>query len=132
MSNFSISGAGGAMPADGRKTRRAALALFAIPAFAVLPASSADPVFAAIERHRAQWSAYVEATHRLSMAELDAFQGANVDADAALEAFLETPPRSLAGMRAALAHAVAFDRGCVPEIGGRLGATLLRSPLFAA
>ena len=57
MSKPNVSAAGGAMPAEGQKTRRALIRLFgAAPAFAVLPAAAAaspvDPIFAAIER---QW-----------------------------------------------------------------------------
>jgi hypothetical protein len=58
MSNHTTSAAGGAMPAEGHKSRRALLRLFgAAPALAILPAaaqaswltrSDVDPVFAAI------------------------------------------------------------------------------------
>src|SRR5271170_2588454 len=60
---------------------RAALAL----------APSVDPIYAAIERHRAAYSAYVEATYKLTVPEQDAYDETHDDADRkALEAFLAT------------------------------------------
>ena len=55
------------LPAKDQTSRRAALRLFAAaPALAILPAAIAaaaecDPVFAAIERHRAAWRAFSDA-----------------------------------------------------------------------
>jgi len=61
MSKPTVSVAGGAMPAEGHKTRRALLRLFgAAPALAVMPAAAmlakpagfaSDPVYAAIAEH---------------------------------------------------------------------------------
>jgi hypothetical protein len=95
-------------------------------------ATPADPIFAAIERHKTAWGAYVEATCKLTMPELDAYREAHDDdSGKALEEFLATPPTTLAGLRAALEYAVEFDSGCKPDTGGRIAETLLRSPLFA-
>ena len=52
-------------------------------------------------------------------------------ADDALEDFLARTPAALAGLGASLAYAVEIDSGCLPDNGGRIAATLLRSPLFA-
>ncbi len=95
-------------------------------------APAADPVFEAIERHKTAWAAYVEATCKLTMPELDAYRETHDDdSGKALEAFLATPPTTLAGLRAALEYAVEVDSDCVPDNGGRIAETLLRSPLFA-
>jgi hypothetical protein len=61
-----------------------------------------------------------------------AYIEANAAADDALEAFLATPPTTLAGLRAALEYVVEVDSGCLPDNGGRIAERLLRSPLFAA
>jgi hypothetical protein len=69
MLNPMIPAAGGAMPFEGHKTRRALLRLFGAAPLAVLPAVAAlampapavvDPIFAAIERHKAARLFYKE------------------------------------------------------------------------
>jgi hypothetical protein len=90
-----------------------------------------DPVFAAIDRARADWDAYVEATCKLSMDELEAFWKVNVSPKVALQEFLNTPPTTMAGLRAALEYVIEVDRDCVPNNGGLIAPTLLKSPLFA-
>jgi hypothetical protein len=90
-----------------------------------------DPVFAAIDRARADWDAYVEATCELSMPELEAFWKVNVSPNVALQEFLATPPTTMAGPRAALEYVIEVDRDCMPNNGGLIAPTLLRSPLFA-
>src|SRR5271155_2762775 len=96
---------------------RAALAL----------APSVDPVFGAIKGHRTAWGAYVEATCKLTMPELDAYNETRPDdGSKALEAFLATSPTTLPGLRAALAYAVEFDSECAPDNAGRIAATLLQ------
>jgi hypothetical protein len=141
MTKPTASAAGGAMPAEGHKTRRAALgALASVPALAVLPviASSTpiDPVFAAIERHRALWDEFLptvgpQENADEGSAEVIAYMEANDAADEALDAFLTTIPTTLAGLRASLTYAVEIDRDCMLENSGRIAATLLRSPVFA-
>ena len=56
---------------------------------------------------------------------------ATAAADEALEAFLATPPTTLAGLRAALEYVIEIDSGRLPDNSGRIAATLLRSPVFA-
>ena len=65
MSKHPVSAAGGAVPAEGHKSRRAALGLFAsASALAVMPAVAqpasleVDPIFAAIRRHNEAWRAF--------------------------------------------------------------------------
>src|SRR5277367_1482875 len=84
--------------------RRSALGAFAsVPALAILPVAALaahDPVFAAIERHKAAWGAFVETVDPLDDVEGEqegtkeelAYMEANGAADEALEAFLATPP----------------------------------------
>jgi hypothetical protein len=75
MSKPTASAAGGAVPAEGHKTRRAALALFAgAPALAILPAAaspSTAALTALIEAHRAARAAFCEAIDALEAAEPD-------------------------------------------------------------
>jgi hypothetical protein len=119
--------------------RRAALcALASVPALAILPAAMAvDPIFAAIARQVA-WAAFVETIGPLDNVEGEqdgteelAYMEANDAADEALEEILATPPTTLAGLPAALEYVVEIDDGCIPENGGRIAPTLLKSPLFA-
>jgi hypothetical protein len=67
------------------------------------------------------------------MPELDAYRAAHPhpEDDEAFEAFLATPPTTMAGMRAAVEYAIEVDRDCAPHTGGRIAPALLRSPLFA-
>jgi hypothetical protein len=94
-------------------------------------ASPVDPVFAAIERHKMTWAAYVTATSGLSVDELGAYRKSHTEDDEALEAFLETTPTTLPGLRAALEYVVAIDSGSMPDNGGRIAPALLKSPVFA-
>jgi hypothetical protein len=127
--------------------RRAALAgaLAAFPAIAgaaslVAPSAAADPIFVAIERHKTAWTAFVETVDSLNSVEGEQegseeeirYMEANAAANDALEAFLATPPMTLAGLRAALEYVVEVDSGCMLDNGGRIAATLLRSPALAA
>jgi hypothetical protein len=123
--------------------RRAGLGAFVgLPVLAVLPAvasSPVDPVYAAIARHKVAWAAFLETVDPLDEVEGEqegtaeelAYMEANAAADEALEAFLATPPTTLAGLRAVLEYAVEVDSGSIPDNGGRIAPTLLRSPLFA-
>jgi hypothetical protein len=75
MSKPTVSAAGGAMPAEGHKTRRAALALFAgAPALAILPGAASIPTATLadlIEAHRGASAAFCEAIDALEAAEPD-------------------------------------------------------------
>jgi hypothetical protein len=106
---------------------------------AVALAAPVDPVFATIERHKAAWSAFLETVDPLDNVEGEqkgspeeiAYMATNSAADEALEEFLATPPTTLAGLRAALEYVVEVDSGSLPDNGGRIAETLLRSPVFA-
>jgi hypothetical protein len=75
MKNNTASAAGGAMPAEGHKSRRAALALFgSAPALAILPAAaspSTATLTALIEARREAWAAFGLAVDALEAAEPD-------------------------------------------------------------
>ena len=89
----------------------------------VPPAGSADPVFAAIERHKATVLAFT-ATEEDTEAE----EVASAEESEALADFLETVPLTAAGIRAALEYVVATDFAYHAK---DLAPTLLKSPLLA-
>ena len=103
-------------------------------------AAAAGPIFAAIERHKTAWIAFVGTVDLLDNVEGEQagsdeeirYLEANAAANDALEAFLATPPMTLAGLRAALEYVVEVDSGCMLDNGGRIAETLLRSPALAA
>jgi hypothetical protein len=122
MSKTTASAAGGAMPAEGHKSRRALLRLFgAAPALAVLPAAAMfakpavcapDPVFAAIAEHERLEAAfnvicakYEDRGPDEMTDEENAEYNAAMDADnAALEAVARTVPTTRDGAGAALRY----------------------------
>lgn len=149
MPKIIVSAAGEAMPAEGLKSRRAALgALAHLPALAILPAAAAiapvDPIFAAIERHRAAFALYADLCARtdeaaaeqegreITQVEREAFATAGVDETESRDALIATAPTTIAGLRTAIDHLVKFDSGCLPDTSGYFLATLLKSPLLAA
>jgi hypothetical protein len=113
-------------------SRRAALAgaLAAVPALAgaaaefpaaALPmASSADPIFAAIERHKAAWRLFGETTMRtdqvrarqegreVTEADETAYQVTMEAEDAAIDDIANCLPTTIAGVRALIEHAAAY------------------------
>jgi hypothetical protein len=127
MSNHIISTRGGAMAAEGHKTRRAALRTFVgVSAFAIrtirsIGSALGDPIFPVIERHLATWRAVealvptidaVAAERRgreVTQADWDAYEGARTLEDRTLEELLATPPTTFAGMRAAIEYLAGFE-----------------------
>jgi hypothetical protein len=112
-------------------------------ALAIVPiaasAETVNPIFAALERHRAAWDAVLAtadpADEVLAWQEgrtvSEADEAANDAENAAKEALMNTTPLTLAGVKAAIAHFVAWDEGCIPETSGEYMSTLLRSPVFS-
>src|SRR5271165_516253 len=114
-----------------KHSRRAALgALASVPALAlpaIAVAESIDPIFAAIERHREAFAAFVAAVNavdevkaeqegrKVNQADQDAYSAASDAEDAALNEFVTTIPLTIAGIHAAIAHVVKYDNGCIPE-----------------
>jgi hypothetical protein len=139
---------GGAMPAQGQTSRRlfldagSAAAVFATVKHAAGGAGPVDPIFAAIERHKAAWAAFREACdltdevradhegREVTEADEAAYEVCNKAEQEALDALFALPPITLAGMRAAIQWIVEYDCGCM-ETASDFLPTLLDSPLLA-
>lgn len=101
----------------------------------------ADPIFAAIERHKAAEARYCAACaitdevaaqneDRVVTAEDHAeFTAAQINSDDALHAFLSAPPMTVAGVRAFLRHCI--DEEPIEQFVGEALETLLCSPILA-
>jgi hypothetical protein len=115
----------------GAVTAGAAATVAAIPAIAA--AEPPDPVLALIEAHKAATARYDE----LDLAGLDdkAAHAAEVEvaeaADAAIDELTDTPPTTIAGMRAAIEYLLEQDGGHYDYLPALLRSSLLRSPLLA-
>lgn len=127
-------------------SRRAVVAGLAAAPVAALPAIASalpdvDPIFAVIDCHEAAEVNYCAACkltdevaarneRRVITAEDHAeFDAAARDSDGALDAFLETAPTTVAGVRAFLRHCI--DQDLVEEFLAEALETLLRSPALA-
>lgn len=100
-----------------------------------------DPVFAAIDRHKAAEARYCAACNltdkvaaqdegRVVTAEDHAeFTAAQINSDDALDAFLSAPPMTVVGVRAFLRHCI--DEESIEQFVGEALETLLRSPILA-
>ena len=103
-------------------TRRAALgALASVSALAmpaVATAEPVDPIFAAIERHRAAWKLVMDA---MDVRDTDPRPYEEVDKliDEAKETLMTTAPLTLGGVKAAIAYFVEWDRDVMPEDSGK-------------
>ena len=123
------------MSATAKSSRR--LFLAAGPAAAVFGAlalsaaiPSVDPIFAAIERHRAAWDAFGAAGPAadnilakqqgrvVTQSDCDALDAASEFEREAFGEMLNTSPTTLPGLRAAVEHLAEIERGCVPEASG--------------
>ena len=91
---------------------------------------AADPVLAAITRHRDAWAKYVELDNEKPRND-DAHARARRKTDAALAKLLRTAPATLAGVRTAVEYFVEWDENCIPADGGEYLRTLARSPALA-
>lgn len=110
---------------------------------AAAPAGDADPIFAAIERHKAAERAFLVTCDRTDevrasqegreVTEDDeaAWDSARDVEEAALQALIETAPTSKAGVRAAIEWLSHYDRGYAFRHVGQFAMTLLRSPVLA-
>jgi hypothetical protein len=150
MLKTTTSADGGAMPADGHQSRRAALGLFAsASAFAVTPVAGlaagleVDPVFAAIRRHHAAWRAFDASIPGIdnaiarregrvvTAADEATFTAANKAEEDAFEAFITLPPTTVAGIRAALHYFNELDTDGLRGASDRFLTALLASPVLA-
>ena len=119
----------------------AAAVFGALALSAALP--SVDPIFAAIERHKAAWDAFGEAGPAadnilakqqgrvVTQADCDALDAASELEREVFGEMLNTSPTTLPGLRAAVEHLAEIERGCVPEASGYFLFKLLKSPLLA-
>ena len=151
MSKHADSTKGGAMAAEGHKTRRAALralvgaSALAIPTISAIADAISDPIFVAIERHKAAYNAreatsfalddlmYNPEGRGVSQAEWDACDRARAAEDAAFDELLTTGgPETAAGMRATIAHLISLDDGRLTQKMRQLLALLQNSPVLAS
>ena len=132
-------------------SRRALAAGLALAPIAGLPALAgaaptvphADPIIAAIARHRELWLAFEVACNRtdsvladeqgreVTQEDEDVYAETRDAEEIAMDNLLATPPTTKAGARAALEYLLHYDRGCEPRAVGAFAATLLRSPILA-
>ena len=116
-------------------TRRAALGALASVSALALPAVATaepvDPIFAAIERHKAAWKLVMDA---MDVRDTDPqpYEEADELYQDVLEALIATAPLTLAGAKAAIAYFVEWDRDVLPDDSCRYLETLLQSPVFGA
>jgi hypothetical protein len=147
MSKHIISN-GGAIAAEGHKTRRAALHALASASALVIPkvaarAATADPIITAIARHKAAYEAALALSfaiddainnpegREVSEAEWDARERARENENAAFDELVTGAPETSAGMRAIIAHLISLDDGRLSEKMKRLLALLQKSRLLA-
>jgi hypothetical protein len=102
-----------------------------------------DPIFAALERHRAAHRAFLPMCdltddvraeregREVTDADWAAYDVASAAETEALETLIDTPPTSKEGARAAIEWLADYDRGCQPSHVGQFAMTLLRSPVLA-
>ena len=100
-----------------------------------IPSAIPDPIFAAIERHRAAFARLgeLDKSHGRTAADEDiaVFERANAAEEEALSALLETVPTSIAGIIAALKYLLEFNDDDSGEAIGEFVRTLVQSPLLA-
>ena len=83
-----------------------------------------DPIFGLVAAHKAAWAQFMELDER----DHETFEEGGRAADAAMYELMNTPPTTLAGMRAIIQYLVDWDN----DSGYYYLPTLLRSPLLAA
>jgi hypothetical protein len=105
---------------------RTVVALTARAADRRVPARGApaelDPIFGIVAAHKAAWAKFMELDDR----DLETFEEGGRAADAAMHELMNTPPTTLAGMRAIIQYLVDWDNNS----GYYYLPTLLRSPLL--
>jgi hypothetical protein len=138
------------MTAQSQTSRRlflaagSASAVFGALAQATVAApADADPIFAAIDRHKVAERAFLVTCNltdevqaeregrEVTEADHAAWDSARDVEEAALQALIETAPTSKAGARAAIEWLAHYDRGCEPRHVGQFAMTLLSSPVLA-
>ena len=114
-----------------------------------MPGSSRNPgstttIFNLIRRHQEAWQYFDSVCGRvdevaarqqgreITPEDEQVYEAASQAECALLETLCDTPPQTVAGMRAAIEHFVKHEDGCEPEMSGHFLATLLLSPVLAA
>jgi len=102
-----------------------------------------DPIFAALERHKAAERAFIRTCdltdevrasqegREVTEDDEAAWDSAREAEEAALQALIETAPTSKAGARAAIEWLAHYDRGYAFRHVGQFAVSLLRSPILA-
>ncbi|PPD16941.1 MAG: hypothetical protein CTY30_07995 [Methylocystis sp.] len=138
------------MPAQSHASRRlflaagsAATVFGALAQAAGAAPTQGDPIFAALERHKAAERAFIRTCdltdevraadegREVTEADEAAWDSARELEEAALQALVDTAPTSKAGARAAIEWLAHYDRGCDLRHVGQFAMTLLRSPVLA-
>jgi capsular polysaccharide biosynthesis protein len=110
-----------------------------MPTIGSIASALGDPIFAAIERHKAAYEARdatrfamddVINTREASQAEWDAYERAHENEDAAFNDLLTNAPETSAGTRAIIAHLISLDDGRLSQKMKRLLTLLLKSRLL--
>jgi hypothetical protein len=83
-----------------------------------------DPIFGLVAAHKTAWAQFVELDER----DPETFEEGGRAADAAMYELMNTPPTTLAGMRAIIQYLIDLD----DDTGYYYLPTLLRSPLLGA
>lgn len=117
-----------------------ATAAAALPAAAL--AQPTDPIFAVIERHRAAFKEFADASlatdevkaeregRAVTQAAEDRLNAASDFQEKIAEELSLTAPTTMAGLAAAIAWLFEYDEGCIPDTSGRFLRTLARSRLM--
>jgi hypothetical protein len=117
--------------ADRREMLRGLLTVGAMASVVIIPAIGAeetsDPVHALITARKATWARF----EGIDLVDDEALEEMGRAADAALDEITNTPPRTLAGMRAVMEHLVDLD-GHSDSLPTLLRSSILRSPLLTA
>lgn len=108
---------------------------------AYVPKPGVDPIFAAIERHKAAEARYCDACwltdevaaenegRVVTAVDHAEFAAAQLNSDGALDVFLATAPKTWAGVRAFLRHCI--DEESIERFLDDALETLLKSPILA-
>ena len=105
-------------------TARARAAEAAAPIPSTAATEEPDAIFGLIGAHKAAWTQFMELDER----DHETFEEGGQAADAAMYELMNTPPTTLAGIRAIIQYLVEWDN----DSGYYYLPTLLRSPLLAA
>jgi hypothetical protein len=112
---------------DRRSVLRGAVTAATVAAIpAVAAAETPDPVFALLKAHRAAWARFEEQDG----SDHQTFTHAAGRVDAALDEITNTPPTTVAGMRAVIEYLVELD-GHIDYLPTLLRSSILRSPVLA-